>query len=194
MRWRMAGALLSGSLVLIAAASPRLALYGDRFYRGTPQVFTSDAPRLAAAISPQSLQVAGRWEVCTEADFGGRCIEIDRDYAVEAGLGDGFAIRSLRQLAPGAGAAKPAAAVVPGGASLAGVASRYWPAPTYGSERVLACPGGKPGDKANLNCAHDTAEALCRRAGYHIVRYWQLQTVAGQAYLADVLCVRSDDK
>jgi hypothetical protein len=80
--------------------------------------------------------------------------------------------------------------VVPGGPSLTGMASRYWPAPTYGGARVRACPDGK----ASLDCAHDTAEALCRRAGYRSVRYWQLQTVAGQTYLSDVLCVRSEIK
>ena len=166
-----------------------LALFPDRFYRGAVQTFTTDAARLEAPIVPQSLRIAGRWEVCTEPGFKGHCIELDRDYAVEAGLGDGFIVRSLRQLAPGLGAGKPTAGVVPGGPSLGGVASRYWSAPTYGSERVLACPTGK----TSLNCAHDTAEEVCRRAGFRVVRFWQLQMVEGRAYLSDILCTRSED-
>jgi hypothetical protein len=186
-----ASARAAALLVALAGAAPlpQLTLFADRFYRGDTQRFTADAPRLARPIAPQSLRIAGRWEVCTDDDYKGRCIEIDRDYAVEAGLGDGFTVRSLRHVAPGEGAGKPSAGAVPGGTSLAGVASRYWPAPTYGAERILACPGGKPG----FNCAHDTAEEMCRRAGYRIVRYWQLQTVAGRVYLADILCTRSDD-
>ena len=175
---------------LAAAPAPQLNLFADRFYRGETQVFTADQPHLATPLKPQSLRIIGRWEICNDDDFKGRCIEIDRDYPVEAGLGEGFAVRSVRLLAPGQGAGKPTAGVQPGGSSIAGVASRYWPAPTYGSERILACPDGK----ASFNCAHDTAEDMCRRAGYRVVRYWQLQTVEGRAYLADILCTRSDDQ
>lgn len=179
-----------GLAALAAAPAPQLSLFAERFYRGAAQVFTADQPRLATPLKPQSLKISGRWEVCSDDDFEGRCIEIDRDYPVEAGLGEGFSVRSLRQLVPGQGAGKPTDGVQPGGTSIAGVASRYWPAPTYGTERILACPSGK----ANFNCAHDTAEDMCRRAGFRVVRYWQLQTAAGQVYLADILCTRSDDQ
>lgn len=173
-----------------ADAAPQISFFGDRFYRGQVQHFTADQPRIDPAIVPQSVRIIGRWEVCSEADFDGKCLEIDRDYPVAAGLDGGFRLQSLRRLAAGAGAGTPVAGVLPGGDNLTGIESRYWTAPTYGNERVLACPDGK----ANLNCAHDTAENLCRRAGYRQVRYWQLQTIAGKAYLADILCVRSDDK
>ena len=183
-------ALLAGVAAAPAPENPKLTLFSERFYRGDSQAFTADQPRLAMPISPQSLAIIGRWELCSGKDFEGRCIEIDRDYPVEAGLGDGFAVRSLRQLVSGQGAGKPTAGVQPGGTSVAGVASRYWPAPSYGHERILACPSGKP----SFNCAHDTAEDMCRRAGYRVVRYWQLQTVDGRVYLADILCTRSDDQ
>ena len=168
----------------------KLTLFSERFYRGDSQSFVSDQPRIAVPIAPQSLSIIGRWELCSGHNFEGRCIEIDRDYPVEAGLGDGFTVRSARQLVPGQGAGKPTAGVQPGGISVAGVASRYWPAPTYGKERILACPSGK----ASFNCAHDTAEDMCRRAGFRVVRYWQLQTVEQRVYLADILCTRSDDQ
>lgn len=185
--------VLAAALLLAAApvaAAPQLTLFGERFYRGTAQAFTSETPQLSRAATPQSLKLNGRWEVCSEAGFKGRCIEIDRDYPVAAGLGGGFTVQSLRPLAAGGGAGTPVAGMIPGGTSIIGVASRYWPAPSYGSERVLACPSGK----SNLNCAHDTAEDLCRRAGYRTIRYWQLQTVGTRVYLADILCTRSDEK
>ena len=183
-------AVSAAALLLAATAPPQLTLFADRFYRGAPQAFTANQRRIDPALEPQSLTITGRWQVCDDANFGGHCLEIDRDYPVTASLGPGFRIRSLRRLTPDEGAGEPAAGVVPGGPSQTGMASRYWPAPTYGSARVRACPDGKP----SLNCAHDTAEALCRRAGYRSVRYWQLQTVGGQAYLSDILCVRSDVK
>lgn len=180
------------ALLAIAAAPapPQLTLFDDRFYRGDAQRFTTDTAQLPRPITPQSLKLTGRWEICSDSDFKGRCMEIDRDYPVAAGLGAGFTVQSLRQLAVGQGASKPAASVIPGGTSIIGIASRYWPAPTYGTERIIACPSGK----SNLNCAHDTAEEMCRRAGYRTVRYWQLQKVDTRVYLADILCTRSDDK
>ena len=189
-RQRCLALALAALLLPAATPPPQLTLFADRFYRGSQQTFATDQRRIDQAIEPQSLTIIGRWLVCDEADFAGKCLQVDRDYPVAAGLGPGFRVRSLRRLAPGDGAGEPAAGVVPGGASLTGMASRYWAAPTYGSTRVRACPDGKP----SLDCAHDTAEALCRRAGYRSVRYWQLQTVAGQAYLADILCVRSEIK
>lgn len=176
--------------LLAATAPPQLTLFADRFYRGAPRSFATDQRAIDPAIEPQSLTITGRWQVCDEAGYGGKCLDIDRNYPVAAALGPGFRIRSLRRLAPGDGAGEPVAGVVPGGPSLTGMASRYWPAPTYGTARVRACPDGKP----SLDCAHDTAEALCRRAGFRNVRHWQLQTVGAQVYLSDVLCVRSDVK
>lgn len=176
--------------VAVPVAAPQISLFPDRFFRGTVQKFTTDQPLIEPPLEPESVKITGRWEICPEAGFKGDCIEVDRDYAVAAGLDGGFRLRSLRQLSAGAGAANPAAGVVPEGPNLEGVTSRYWSKPTYGKERVLACPDAKP----SLNCAHDTAENLCRRAGFRQVRYWQLQTIAGRAYLADVLCDRSDDK
>ena len=195
--WHSRLALAMAALLLPAATPPsQLTLFTDRFYRGPARTFTADQRRIDPAIEPQSLTITGRWLVCDEADFAGKCLEADRDYPVAAGLGPGFRVRSVRRLDPGEGAGEPAAGVVPGGASLTGMASRYWAAPTYGSARVRACPEGKssPNAMPSLDCAHDTAEALCRRAGYRSVRYWQLQTVGTQAYLSDILCIRSEIK
>jgi hypothetical protein len=139
------------------------------------------------AFAPRSLRTDGRWRVCSEPRFKGRCIEIDGAFPVETGLGIDFNIRSLQAIAAGTGAGHPAPDVAPGGASLAGLASRFFPAPVFGRERVLACPDGAPA----TGCARETAANLCRRAGYREARHFVLQAERGLYYLADVLCIRS---
>ncbi len=170
---------------LVLAAGPVLKLYPDRFFHGEPQVWQAETADTKSKAVPGSIKAEGRWLVCSEKQFQGNCTELEGDYPVDAGLGLHFTVRSLRALPAGDGAGRVAQGVQPGGASLTGVASRYWPAPTYGSERVLACPKGAP----SPNCAHDSAEDLCRRAGYRQAKHWQLQDEGGRLYLADVLCV-----
>jgi hypothetical protein len=89
-------------------------------------------------------------------------------------------------LQPGGGAALPPPGATPGGPSLSGNLSRFFAAPTYGTERVLACPDGAPG----AACAKKTAEDMCRRAGYRAADHFILQRERGLYYLADVLCTK----
>lgn len=163
-----------------------LTLYSDRFFRGQALVYTVDEGDIRPAFAPRSLRALGRWLVCSEPRFRGRCIEIDGDYPVDTGLGINFNIRSLKAMTPGTGAGHPPPDVPPGGASLAGMSSRFFPAPAFGRERALACPDGAP----SMNCAKATAEDLCRRAGYRQAKHFVLQAQRGLYYLADVLCVR----
>lgn len=175
------GAVLGG-----AAPPPALTFFSDRFYRGQAKVYTLDEGDIRTAFEPRSVRSQGRWLVCSEPRFKGRCVEIDRDFPIDTGMGLNFNIRSLRPMAEGTGAARPPPDVPPGGASLAGVSSRFFPAPAFGTERTLACPSGAP----SKSCAKATAEDVCRRAGYREAQHFVLQSVRGLYYLADLLCVR----
>ncbi len=175
--------------LLLAAAAPQdatLMLFAEHFYRGKSVSFAADEGDIRPGFAPASIKASGRWLVCSEPRFKGRCVELDKDYPVEAALGISFNIRSLRALQPGAGAALPPPGTTPGGPSLAGNLSRFFAAPTYGSERTLACPDGAPG----MACAKKTAEDLCRRAGYRAAEHFILQSERGLYYLADVLCTK----
>ncbi|WP_395945096.1 beta/gamma crystallin-related protein [Brevundimonas sp.] len=75
-----------------------ITVYTDSNYRGASRVFTSEDRNLGNTpfndrIS--SIRVQGRWEVCTNAQFGGRCRIIDGD---QRNLGGGFndSISSVR--------------------------------------------------------------------------------------------------
>lgn len=170
----------------VGATAPQLSIFGDRFYRGDTKVFAADEGDIRLGFAPRSIKAVGRWLVCSEVRFGGRCMEINRDYPVDAGLGMEFNIRSLRLLAEGSGAGRPAPNVAPDGASMTGMAAKFFPAPHYGVERALACVNGDP----DMKCAADTATDLCRRAGYRSAEHFGLQAERGLYYLADVLCVR----
>ncbi len=165
---------------------PSLSLYPERFYRGPPMLLTSPIDRIAMEEVPRSIKTVGRWQICSQPQLRGDCIEVEGNYPVEAGLGVKFAVLSARPVGVGIGAGVTAPGTMPGGVTLGGIASRYWPAPTYGEERVVACPD----TKASNNCAHDSAEDLCRRAGYRRAEHWQLENIGGRLMLADVLCVK----
>ncbi|WP_188763405.1 hypothetical protein [Sandarakinorhabdus glacialis] len=167
-------------------ATPQLSIFGDRFYRGDAKVFTADEGDIRLGYAPRSVKAVGRWLVCSEVRFGGRCMEINRDYPVDAGLGMAFNIRSLRLLADGSGAGRPAPNVAPDGPSMGGMSAKFFPAPHYGAERALACVNGDP----DMKCAAETATDLCKRAGYRSAEHFALQAERGLYYLADVLCVR----
>ena len=181
--------MIAGLALLLAAATPlppALTVHSERFFHGEAQALAAASDDLHMRFPVRSLRTSGGWQVCSEPRLKGDCVELEGDYPVEAGLGMRFSIRSLRPIPPGSGAGASAPTMAPGGASLAGLTSRYWPAPTYGSERVLACPTGEP----SRNCAHDTAEDLCRRAGYRQAEHFQLEDVGGRLMLSDVLCVK----
>ncbi len=195
MRWQATLLLLAAAIIAAAAPPPEtapaaqaaLTLFSDRFYRGETLVFRADEGDIRPAFAPRSVRSVGRWLVCSEPRFRGRCIEIAGDYPIDTALGVNFNIRSLRAMVAGTGAGHPPPNVPPDGASLTGLSSRYFPAPAFGRERLLACPDGAPG----MGCAKDTAQDLCRRAGYREAKHFVLQAERGLYYLADVLCVRT---
>ena len=183
---KLAALLLAAATVAATPTGGSLTLYAEPFYRGNTASFVDDQGDIRLDFRPGSVKAKGRWLACSEPRFKGRCIELENDYPVNAALGINFNIRSLRGLNGGGGAALPPPGMVPGGPSLAGTNARFYPAPTYGSERALACPNGAPDAK----CAKRTAEELCRRASYRAATHFTLQSERGLYYLADVLCTK----
>lgn len=168
------------------ASPPTLTLFAQPFYRGNSVTYTMDEGDVRPGFGPHSVKAVGRWLVCSEPRFKGRCIELAADYPVDAALGLNFNIRSVRGLQAGSGAAMPPPGVAPGGPSLAGTNARFFAAPRFDGERALACPTGAP----EVRCAKRTAEDLCRRAGYRNATNFILESERGLYYLADLLCTR----
>ena len=159
--------------------------------------------RLGFNDAAQSIEVhSGDWTFCQHDDFGGRCVEIDRDVRNLGVLNLNREITSATNQRiprdddhyggrPGYDASR-----VDGG--VRGVATVFFAEPTVNGYAVSACEGGGYG-----RCGQSAADDLCRASGmsravyYGTVRargsVWSLderRTVHGREALADVLCVR----
>lgn len=82
----------------------RVTLYGARNHRGTPITLQGPAPNLAdiglndRVASIDLSRGSGRWLVCTDAGYRGRCITIDRSVRDVRQIGMRNAISSLRPI------------------------------------------------------------------------------------------------
>ncbi len=159
-------------------------IYRDVGYAG-PAVNVSRAePNLRLSWPVRSIRIrSGRWELCTLANYRGRCETIDRDtpdLRRQVNLLD--RIGSMRPL-PGGGPPEPPVQ----DRSLRGMAAEFFPAPTRNGRRIEACELGQP----TARCAAETAVRYCRERGWNGSAHQALETVNRRVYLADTLCTRS---
>jgi hypothetical protein len=158
-------------------------VYRDAGYGGPAVSFSSANPATGMRFSVGAIRVkSGLWELCPGQNFRGNCITVGQDVPnLFQVYGWATPVGSIRPVSGGGSGGTG------GGASLKGMASEYFPAPTQRGSRVLACQSGN----ATARCAADTADRFCRSAGWAGSAYERMETVRGQNYLADVLCVRS---
>lgn len=165
-----------------SAQSPSATIYRDSGFRGPAVAIDRANPNLRLNFQVQSIRIArGNWELCPEPNFRGRCLilgestqDLRRTYNWPGPL------QSIRPVNGGGGGESPKP-------TLRGMASEFFPAPTQGNGRVLACPNGN----ATSNCAAATADRFCQQRGWRASAHELLETVNRRVYLADVLCVRS---
>jgi len=163
--------------------------------------------RLGFNDAAQSIEVhSGEWTFCQHADYGGRCVEIDRNVRNLNTFNLNREISSAtnqyrprdddygypgRPGRPGHGSNR-----IEGG--VQGVQSVFFARPTANGYAISACDTGGYG-----RCGEREADALCRASGMNrAVHYgverargsvWSLQDrrqVRGNEALVDVLCVR----
>lgn len=159
-------------------------IYRDVGYSG-PAVNVSRAnPNLGLAWPVRSIRVRqGRWELCTLANYRGRCETIDRDTPdLRRQVNFLDRIGSMRPM-PGGGPPEPPAQ----DRSLRGMAAEFFPAPSRNGRRVEACDRGQ----ATASCAARTADSFCRERGWNGAAREALETVNRRVYLADTLCTRT---
>ena len=161
--------------------------------------------RLGFNDAAQSIEVhSGNWTFCRHADYGGRCVEIDRDvrnlnaYNLNREISSATNQRRPRDDddygypgRPGYGSDR-----IEGGVN--GVQSVFFARPTTNGYAIAACDGRSYG-----RCGEQEADRLCRASGlgraihYGVERargsVWSLgerRPVRGNEALVDVLCVR----
>lgn len=159
-------------------------IYRDIGYSG-PAVNVSRAePNLRLAWPVRSIRVRqGRWELCTLANYRGRCETIDRDTPdLRRQVNFLDRIGSMRPM-PGGGPPEPPVQ----DRSLRGMAAEFFPAPSRNGRRIEACERGQ----ATARCAADTAARFCRERGWSGSSHQALETENRRVYLADTLCTRS---
>lgn len=155
-----------------------ITFYSQIAFRG--QSFTVNGPRENARI-PFTIRSArlgrgGAWEICTGTRYQGRCQVVDKDQGNIA-----WTVNSARPARQG-----PAPPGPPGNnQSLRGMSAEFFPQPSDRGGRTPTCR------QATAACAAEAADRFCQGRGWTAASYERQETVAGRAYLADVLCTRT---
>jgi hypothetical protein len=158
-------------------------IYDRGHFKG--RSITLEGPtRLQTPFRAKSIKIPeGRaWELCSGNTFTG-CKEFNASDRATV-----VSVRSARPVAPIITSAPPGSAAasvgtVGGGPwpSLRGLSSEYFIAPDAGGNRILVA-SGKSEEASRM------AQDFCRQRGWRTSAYERLQSIGGQAYLADVLC------
>jgi hypothetical protein len=188
----MSRALMAG-VATLAAFSPvqaqepgsnQVTMYANgHFKRPGP---TLDGPtRLYTPFTMKSVKIppGAVWEFCSGNTYTG-CKEFGQ--SVESMVMNVRSARPVASVIPSTATAGGGATVgaTGAGASLRGMASEYFVAPDQNGNRVSVSPGTS---EAMTRAAHE----FCRVKGWNESAYARLQSINGQFYLADVLCVKN---
>jgi beta/gamma crystallin len=161
-----------------------ISLFRQTNFQGPHIRAQTAVPDIGAAWTVRSVRIArGQWELCTGANYTGRCNIVRQDAGNISLISPLARTRSLRPVSnnppPAGGGAT--------GPSLRGMGAAFYTEPSYRGQRIPACARGQ----TTPACARTTATEFCRVNGYNYVGNVALQTERGRAYLADVLCKRS---
>lgn len=157
--------------------------YGGRSVRFRDAI--PDLGRQALNDGSRSLRARGRWVVCEDANYRGRCATVDGDVISLDRIGMANRISSLRPAGRGDddwndGGWDPGRDGVDTSDAAQGRTAAFFPRPRLGGQPVFL-----RGD------ARSTADEFCRRAGYRSSAYVSVEQVGRRSdAIADVLCVR----
>ena len=180
-RTMIAGAAALAALLpaqAAAQADTALSVYSQGHYKGFRTSIAGPAQYKRPLVVRSLVAPPGvEWELCSGLTYTG-CRQVKGSVPAMV-----MTVRSARPVAALLPATAGLGSVAAGpGLSLRGMASEYFVAPDEGGGRIAVEPG--------------TGEAMARRAadfcrahGWRSSAYARLQTRAGRAFLADVLCV-----
>ena len=153
-------------------------IYRDVNFAGPAVTVSRANPDMRLSWRVTSIRVrSGAWQLCSQPNYRGTCITVDRD---DRNLrGQLSTVASLRPVSwdSGGGSNTP-------DRSLRGMAAEFFTAPRDRNQRVLACPNGS----ATAACAARSAERFCKSRGWSRSSRQAMQTENRRVYLADVLC------
>jgi hypothetical protein len=180
-----------GLMLLLAAgtevAANEAIIYRDTGFSGPAVNVTSANPDLGLRYNVNAIRVqSGRWELCPERNFRGRCIMVSQSSPnLFAQFGWAGPLGSMRPAGWGGGGSGGGGGQVDN-PSLRGMAAEFFPRPADRGGRILACPRGQ----ATASCAQQTANDWCRSIGWSRAAHTRIETQNRTNYLVDTLCVR----
>jgi hypothetical protein len=139
----------------------------------------------------RSIRTRGRWIVCLDANYEGRCRTIEGDLSELNGIGMASRISSIRPadgdgLDPGYGGGGYGPGYGSDMLDMSGATqgqnSVFFPRPTVGGQPAPACVG--------RDCGRTAADTYCRRAGFGQAGYFAVDRGRRGEVLTDLLCVR----
>lgn len=185
----LAGTTAVGSAQPMTKPAPGQAeatIYRDANFSGPAVAIQAEEPDLGLAWRVRSIRVpSGSWQLCTERNYRGTCVTVDRDRNRLGPFGAGLIVQSARYTGGGwNGGGSPGN----GGESLRGMASQFYSLPMLYGREVPACTRGS----ATANCAKQTADRFCADMGWRLSVHVRMETRSGQVVLRDVLCANAN--
>lgn len=161
-------------------------LYEFPNFQGRQYRVTGETTNLPRQFNDQarSARFEGRWQVCENADFGGRCVELSGDMPELNSVGLAERVSSLRPMGRNGGWSGVGGR--PGGRGVEGARTVFYAYPTIGGSDIAA--------------GSTSANEFCRRNGHGAaVHYdsserssravdWNGRPVGSSTVLRDLLC------
>ncbi len=160
---------------VVAQGDSGLTLHSRSRFSGTRLSINGPTQFLEFEARSVAVPAGEEWELCTGNKFTG-CRRFSQSVPALV-----ITVRSARPAMTAAGPISVATAAAVAGQSVRGVASEYFVVPESGGYRIEVPTGA----------ASQRADEFCRTRGWSSSAHATVQSVAGRAYLADVLCVRT---
>jgi hypothetical protein len=180
------GALALGGLLPVQASAQtasELTMFSRGQFNGARTIATGPRRGIDPAVTVRSVMIppGTQWELCSGSTFTG-CRQFSQSQPAMV-----MTVRSVRPIAPVIQSSQSAPPGAIGGAqSLRGWASEYFVSPDVNGNRVQVQAGNAEG-------MSQRAHEFCRSRGWRSAAHQRVQTVGATSYLADVLCVDSDN-
>lgn len=195
----------------LAQRGPTATIYAQPNFQGPSMTVNGYATNLPSNFNDKalSIRVQGRWRVCQDSDYRGRCVDVSGDIPNLNSIGMAEAISSLQAYSAGGGPGQGGPGYGGpgyGGPGYGGPGGGYRPGGGFGSGSSGWRPGGNWGGPSNsrpvegarhvlfpypsfdgydIAAGSTSANAYCRYMGLGSASYYDSSQRANQAVDAD---------